>query len=181
MSILVTMVALSAWLAISNHCALGATAPETKPVENECPFHAKERAPAKRKPASDSPCCKILRAIATTPAKSAIVDLAHVDLLFAAFIVVAPSTISFQCGTLDTSPPGKTCFAELIRSIFARSSPRVHKTQFQFQQQHEKQIFNFNRGDNDLRDEDFFRSSKPSSKLVAASRTYAKICLPDAS
>jgi hypothetical protein len=116
---------ISAWLAISNHCALGTVTPEVK-ANDECPFHSKPAAPAKQKPSSDSPCCKILRATAATPAKdfaSAIVDLPHVDLVFAKLIVFVPPKISFHTPTLDTGPPGKTSFAELIGSMRTHAPP----------------------------------------------------------
>jgi hypothetical protein len=125
---LATVVVIPAWLAISNHCALGVTAAiEAKPAPDECPFHAKQSAPSNQKPSSDSPCCKILRAIAVSSAKNlarSIVDLAYVDLSFTKFIVVSPPKIFFGCATLDTGPPGKTSFAQLIRSMRAHAPPK---------------------------------------------------------
>jgi hypothetical protein len=129
MSILIVIAAFSAWLAISNHCAIGATAAEVKPAADECPFHAQEHAPKpKPKSSSESPCCKILRAVAPAPAKrvaAAIVDLAHVDFSFAKLIVVAPPKISFLSATLDTGPPGRTSFVELNRSMRAHAPPAL--------------------------------------------------------
>ena len=126
MSILTVLVTMSAWLAISNHCALGAALPEAKAAVDECPFHAKKPAPDKQKQPSGLPCCKILRATAASPAKSfvrAIVELPHVDLVFAKLIVLAPPKISFHSPTLDTGPPGKTSFVELIGSMRAHAPP----------------------------------------------------------
>jgi hypothetical protein len=125
-SILTVLVTISAWLTISNHCALGAALQEVKAAIDECPFHAKQPAPAKQKQSSGLPCCKILRATAASPAKhfaKAIVDLPHVDLVFAKLIVLAPPKISFHSPTLDTGPPGATSFVELIGSMQAHAPP----------------------------------------------------------
>jgi hypothetical protein len=122
--ILTAIVAISSWLAISNHCALGATAPETKSAGNECPFHANQ--PVQPKQATDSPCCKILRATVVNTAKicaHSILDLQHVDLTFARLIVVAPPQISFHSATLDTGPPGKTSFVQLIGGMRTHAPP----------------------------------------------------------
>lgn len=116
---------ICAWFAISNHCAIGMTAPEAKPEASECPFHAKKSAPAKQKQSSDSPCCKILRATITKKIAPAIVDLAPADLLFTELIVFAPPKISFRPETLDTGPPGKTSFVELMRSMRAHAPPAI--------------------------------------------------------
>jgi hypothetical protein len=129
MSILTALVTMSAWLAISNHCALGtAAAPEVKSTPNECPFHSKQSTPAKPKQSSNSPCCKILRAIVASPAKNfarPIVDLAGVDFSFAKLLIFAPPKISFPSFALDTGPPGTTSFVELIGSVRAHAPPIV--------------------------------------------------------
>jgi hypothetical protein len=124
MSILTVLVTISAWLAISNHCALGAALPEVKAAADECPFHAKKSAPAKQKESSGLPCCKILRAIVASPTKNfakTTVDLP--PLVFTKLIVLAPPKISFHSPTLDTGPPGKTSFVELIGSLRAHAPP----------------------------------------------------------
>ena len=126
MSILTVLITISAWLTISNHCVLSALAPEAKKSPaDECPFHAKQPAPAKQKKSSALPCCKILRAIAASPAKNfaKAMDLPHVDLVFAKLIVLAPPKISFHSPTLDTGPPGVTSFAESIESMRAYAPP----------------------------------------------------------
>ncbi len=126
MSILTAIVTMSAWFAISNHCALSLAVPESKPAPDVCPFHSKQSVPAKQKQSSHSPCCKVLRAIAASPAKSlarAIGDLVDVDRIFTELIVFAPPKISFDSGTLDTGPPGRTTFAELIGSMRAHAPP----------------------------------------------------------
>jgi hypothetical protein len=141
MSLFIVLVTMSAWLAISNHCALGAAASEASGMgfqsasdhrqdadAAECPFHSKQSAPARPKQSSASPCCKILRAIVTSSGKifmRPMVNLADVDLAFAKLLVFAPPKISFRGATLDTGPPGATSFAELVlqRSILAHAPP----------------------------------------------------------
>jgi hypothetical protein len=119
-------VMISAWFAISNHCALGAVATEaeTKSSSDQCPFHTKKSAPEKQ--GSDSPCCKILRAIGATPAKNlarSIVAFVDVNLAFAKLVVFAPPKISVVPSSLDTGPPGVTSFAELNGSMLAHAPP----------------------------------------------------------
>jgi hypothetical protein len=129
-SIGIVVVMVSAWLAISNHCALGTAVigPETKSSPDECPFHSKPAPPAKQKQTSDSPCCKILRAVVSVPAKAfARTNTGLVDIhsAFRQFVVLAPPKISSDSPTLDTGPPGAYSFAELIlqRSILAHAPP----------------------------------------------------------
>jgi len=117
---------ICSWIAISNHCAFSAIATRTDSAQNGCPFHSK---PANPQPQPiGTACCKILRAVATTPAKNlapTISDLPHVDLGFAELPVFTPPKISFPAATLDTGPPGALTFAELIlqRSLLAHAPP----------------------------------------------------------
>jgi hypothetical protein len=117
-------IVLASWLAISNHCAFAALTAAPNAAQNECPFHSK---PSKPQPAPMGvQCCKILRAVPTTPAKNvarAIVDLPYLDLAFAKLIVFAPAKISFVVSAFDTGPPGTTSFAELIGSVQAHAPP----------------------------------------------------------
>jgi len=89
----------------------------------------KDRYGPERLPLSlQTECCKILRAVSTTPAKilaPAIVDLIHVDLPLVKFAPFAPPKISFTPLTLDTGPPGRTSFVELIGSIRAHAPPSL--------------------------------------------------------
>jgi hypothetical protein len=125
----IVLVAIAAWLAVSNHCALSAaTVPEAKAAQSECPFHSHPPKPAKQKDSSDQPCCKILRAVTTAPTKSfapAIVDLHAVDFDFAKFVTFAAAKISIVLATLDTGPPGALSFTELIlqSSLLANAPP----------------------------------------------------------
>ena len=116
---LIVAIAISSWFAISNHCAISAVAIKAKTAQSECPFHSKP-AKSQPKPAATA-CCKLLRAVAITPAKN--IAPAAVDFSFGEAVVLAPRTISFALATLDTGPPGKTRFAELSRSMRAHAPP----------------------------------------------------------
>jgi hypothetical protein len=127
-SIFTVFITVSAWLAVSNHCALGTVAPETKVSPDQCPFHAQQSAPQKQKQSNDAPCCKILRAIAAASVRNlatAIGDLNHVDFAFAELITFAPPKISFHSATLGTGPPGVTSFAELVGSMLTHAPPQI--------------------------------------------------------
>jgi hypothetical protein len=120
---LLVALTICSWIAISNHCSLRALATKTDTTESGCPFHSK---PAKPQPPAGTECCKILRAVSTTPAKilaPAIVDLVQVDLAFDTLAVFPPPKISFTPATLDTGPPGRTSFIELIESMRALAPP----------------------------------------------------------
>jgi hypothetical protein len=123
---LIVVLTICSWIAISNHCSLRALATKTDTTQSGCPFHSK---PAKPLPQSAGiECCKILRAVSTTPAKilaPAITDLLHVDLALDAVAVFPPPKISIAPATLDTGPPGRTSFVELIGSMRAHAPPSI--------------------------------------------------------
>lgn len=124
--IFTVFVTMSAWFAISNHCVLGTMATQEKPPDNPCPFHSKQSAPAKQQQSSDSPCCKILRAVAPVIPQSFTAKFFQFDRIdFAAARLVTPPKITIPTSTLDTGPPGANSFAELIlqRSILAHAPP----------------------------------------------------------
>jgi len=116
------------WIAISNHCAFGAVATKSEPSQSECPFHSK---PAKQKEQSTQiQCCKTLRAVVTTLAKSWTrndTDFSDVDLCFKEFALIAYSRSQPAPLFLDTGPPGASTFAELIlqRSLLAHAPPHL--------------------------------------------------------
>jgi hypothetical protein len=123
-SALIVAVTISSWIAISNHCALSAFAAKANNPTSSCPFHSK---PAKPQPKSSATeCCKILRAIPSTPAKNvapAILDLLPVNNASHQLATLEPAKISLTPLTLDTGPPGKTSFIELNRSLRAHAPP----------------------------------------------------------
>jgi hypothetical protein len=116
-------ITICSWIAISNHCALGAVATKTDTSERECPFHSK---PAKQSEnSSNLLCCKILRAVFPAVAKDWGRDdanFSNVDLGVALRIVLTESHHAAPL-LLDTGPPGKTSFVELIGSMRAHAPP----------------------------------------------------------
>jgi hypothetical protein len=125
----IVVIAICSWFAISNHCAFGALATKTDAASHGCPFHSK---PAKQqKQSTEAQCCKILRAVASVPAKSWARDdtkLSDADgyhgehALTIAYSQTTPVPLS-----LDTGPPGVRSFAELIlqRSLLAHAPPAL--------------------------------------------------------
>ena len=121
---LTVAITICAWIVLSNHCVFAAIAMKSQPTHSGCPFHSKPTKPQPQ-PAGIE-CCKILRAISTTPAKNlapAIVDLLAVNLAVADLTVFALPKISFSPATLDTGPPGKTSLVELNGSARAHAPP----------------------------------------------------------
>jgi hypothetical protein len=116
-------IAICSWIAISNHCALGAVATKTDTSESECPFHSK---PAKQpENSSNLLCCKILRAVFPAVAKDWGRDDANfsdADFGVALQIVLTKSHKAAPL-LLDTGPPGKTSFVELIGSMHTHAPP----------------------------------------------------------
>jgi hypothetical protein len=116
---------LCSWIAISNHCAFAAVATKSEPSQSECPFHSK---PAKQKENSANvQCCKVLRALVAKFAKSWARDDAKcsdVDLSVALLVVLTDPFNSAPL-LLDTGPPGKTSFVELIASMRAHAPPHL--------------------------------------------------------
>jgi hypothetical protein len=120
----IVVVAICSWFAISNHCVFAALATNDT-ASRQCPFHSKP----KEKPPAGAQCCKILRAVASVPAKSWARDdtkLSDAD----AYCGEHALTIAYSQTTLvplflDTGPPGVRSFAELIlqRSLLAHAPP----------------------------------------------------------
>jgi hypothetical protein len=124
---LIIAVAICSWFAISNHCAFAALATKTDSVQAACPFHS---TPAKQeKPAVGAQCCKILRAVASVPAKGWARDdtnLSDSDGYGGEHaLTIAYSQTTLVPLSLDTGPPGVRSFAELIlqRSLLAHAPP----------------------------------------------------------
>ena len=122
----VVAIAITSWIAVSNHCAFAAVATEIDKAQTECPFHSK---PAKQKePSSQVQCCKILRAVVFAKTKDwARNDAKFCDAKFpipaAAFVVYSAPAV--EPLLLDTGPPGAFSFAELIlqKSLLAHAPP----------------------------------------------------------
>jgi len=121
---LIAAITIVSWIAISNHCAIRALTTKVDATQSGCPFHSKPAKPQQQPAATE--CCKILRAVSTTPAKilaPAIVDVVPVDFAFDPIAVLPSPKITFLPATLDTGPPGRTSFVELIGSMRAHAPP----------------------------------------------------------
>ena len=120
----IVAVAICSWFAISNHCVFAALATNDT-ASRECPFHSKP----KEKPPAGAQCCKILRAVASVPAKSWARDDAKFSEADHYYDERALITAYLQTTLaplfLDTGPPNAHSFAELIlqRSLLAHAPP----------------------------------------------------------
>ncbi|SRR6266536_1933804 len=120
----IVVVAICAWFAISNHCVFAALATNDT-ASRQCPFHSKP----KEKPSTGAQCCKILRAVASVPAKSWARDntkFSDADHYCGeSTLITAYSHTTAARLSLDTGPPGARSFAELIlqRSLLAHAPP----------------------------------------------------------
>jgi hypothetical protein len=122
-------IAICSWIAVSNHCVVGAIAPHIEATQPECPFHSK---PAKQKEQSSQvQCCKILRAVVVAQSKAWERDDAQFrDTNFSAETgpFLACSLRAVAPLSLDTGPPlHRFSFAELIlqQSLPAHAPPLV--------------------------------------------------------
>jgi hypothetical protein len=131
-------IAISSWIAISNHCAFAAIATSGTGCQPEshhrqgadathCPFHSK---PAKEKQqTAQMQCCKILRAVFCAKAKSWARDTSFfdVDLYAEERALIVCSLRTPEPLLLDTGPPDAHSFAELVlqQSLFAHAPPSL--------------------------------------------------------
>jgi hypothetical protein len=125
---LIAAITICSWFAISNHCALAATATKTDLAQASCPFHSKPT--KKNEQSSQLQCCKILRAVVFAQSRTWARDdgnFSDVDLLLEESALIARSLRTVAPLLLDTGPPGARSFAELIlqRSLFAHAPPFV--------------------------------------------------------
>jgi hypothetical protein len=121
---MIVAVAIASWIAISNHCTICALETKTTSAQSACPFHSKPAKPKSQPSAVE--CCRVLRALCKTPAKipaPAVVDLVRADLDFEHGTVFAPQETSSISAALDTGPPGRTSFIELIGSVQSHAPP----------------------------------------------------------
>jgi hypothetical protein len=116
-------VTIAAWFSLSNHCALGTVAPTAEAAPTSCPMHS---APAKKKPATKTPCCKDVRALV---AKSVTANpmaprlAGSLDYVLQVFHV--PAQVGLPLEDLNTGPPGRLSFAESVlqESMLAHAPP----------------------------------------------------------
>jgi hypothetical protein len=124
----VIVLTLIAWLSISNHCALGALqSPQSAAVHATC--HGNTSSPTKpARKDEQTPCCKVLRATLVQLANFVpAYDFAAFSLqpYCAGLILFAEQSRTAQTFELDTGPPFRGSFAELVlqRSILAHAPP----------------------------------------------------------
>jgi hypothetical protein len=98
---------------------------QNAPIKSECPFHSHPSKPEKQKDSGAQPCCKILRAVVPTIAKSWMrdTDFSDVNFYFEEFALSANSRNASSLLLLDNGPPGTTSFAQLIGSMLAHAPP----------------------------------------------------------
>jgi hypothetical protein len=130
---LVVVTSVLAWLTASNHCVFAASllkevAIEHNDIPSGCPMHAKQQpaGPENQNGCGDLPCCKDLRAT-ITPASKLVTNHVFFGALITFFTpaLVAPPPRPRRISPLDTGPPGRSSFAELVlhRSILAHAPP----------------------------------------------------------
>ena len=123
---LIVALTICSWIAISNHCAFRAIATRTDLAQTACPFHSKPE--KQNEQSSQVQCCKILRAVVPTIAKSwtrSDSDFSDIDFPFEDCRLFAHFRDALTPLLVDTGPPGAHSFAELIlqRSLFAHAPP----------------------------------------------------------
>jgi hypothetical protein len=126
----IVVLTIAAWFCLANHCALGLSMAGALPVALDeamtgCPMHS---APAKeKKPATNLPCCKDVRALAAKSVASlgaaALRLVGAQDYAVRIFPPIPPVTIGLE--GLDTGPPGGFSFAESVlqESLLAHAPP----------------------------------------------------------
>src|SRR4051812_24199086 len=120
------LIAIVAWLSLSNHCALGLTFLAAEPgasTDGGCPMH---RSPVKKTPVANLPCCKDVRAIVAKSVAAAMPELRLIGSLTYATETFPPARrLAFAIENLDTGPPGYFSFAESVlqESMLSHAPP----------------------------------------------------------
>ena len=128
MRCLIVAITICSWFSISNHCAFAAMATKSDSTLAACPFHSKPEKPKKQ--SSQVQCCKILRAVVPTIAKSwtrGDGDVSDIHFPFEDCRLLAHFRDPLAPLLLDTGPPGAHSFAELIlqQSLLAHAPPSL--------------------------------------------------------
>jgi len=125
----IVAIGFAGWLAISNHCAIGAVEGAAKMAMASCHGSAPaNQSPGKHDQKSGVECCKVLRATLLTPSSTLV---GSDTLAFAAhnYVTAVISAVDeLQLTPViewDTGPPGADSFAESVlqRSILAHAPP----------------------------------------------------------
>src|SRR5581483_2469420 len=123
----VTVLALVAWFAISNHCALAAFEPKQN-VATHASCHGSAPAPSKLPAKGEQmPCCKLLRATLVKDSASVAANglTFSIQSYFVGLIVFPEQLHWSQSFESDTGPPFSGSFAESVlqRSLLAHAPP----------------------------------------------------------
>ena len=123
----IVLITALGWLALSNHCAIGAAEAHTAKAAMSChgsqtPNHA----PSKKEDGVE--CCKVVRATLLSPEKSLV---SFDQLLFAPFEYLVGSIVLPDAGEQssalewNTGPPRAPSFSETVlqRSLLAHAPP----------------------------------------------------------
>ena len=127
----IVLLAALAWLAVSNHCALGAMEGLARMgPQQSCHDMGASHAPAKHQNENGVECCKVLRATLMTYAKNLApsdVSVCVNEPYFAGFILLPKLSRSIRPLELDTGPPFASSFTESVlqRSILAHAPPSL--------------------------------------------------------
>lgn len=120
-----------AWLAVSNHCALGAIAgPTSMQSMQSCHGMNTENAPAKDKNENGVECCKVLRATLAL-SKNLVAHGSSIFVLHSYLIglISLPPQTQHDCVLAfgDTGPPFARSFIETVlqRSLFSHAPPSL--------------------------------------------------------
>ena len=130
--LLVVVASMLAWLAASNHCVLAAKPTAVhEAASSECPMHAQKQkqapSPEKGNGCGDLPCCKRFQATVASLGKVVAkpVWLGALQPFFTPAFRLVDAQSERLSPILDTGPPGKSSFAELVlqRSVLAHAPP----------------------------------------------------------
>ena len=118
-------ITIIAWFLLSNHCALGVSAApgEAAPETTGCPMHS---APAKKKNAAKTPCCKDLRAVVAKCVTASRAAVRAIDpRIQATDRCPQPSHAVIEIAEIDTGPPSFFSFAESVlqESMLSHAPP----------------------------------------------------------
>lgn len=124
---LLVIVMMTAWFTISNHCVLGSLVTAHAQSSAVAPMHCHGDRPDPSKNGDEqTPCCKILRAIAVAKVDAGISQL---DFVLREYPTSGLIVETWQAHThtleLDTGPPKAVSFSESVlqRSIPAHAPP----------------------------------------------------------
>lgn len=125
----IVAIGFAAWLAISNHCVIGAAEGAANMPMASCHGTAPaDQSPGKHNEKSGVECCKVLRATLLTPSSNLVgadtLSFAAHDYLVALISAADESRLT-PVIEWDTGPPGADSFAESVlqRSILAHAPP----------------------------------------------------------